>query len=147
MIELDAVCKQAAAQRAEGRSVVLATVVRVEGSSYRRPGARMLVAEDRWLAGCVSGGCLEADVVRRATFRLRDGKPVVVRYDSRSDDDIGWGFGLGCNGMIEVLLERLEAGYPFDPLSFAETCFADEQSGVIVTVFASHDPDVPVGAK
>lgn len=147
MTELHAVCRQAAAERAAGRSVVLATVVRVEGSSYRRPGARMLVAEDRWLAGCVSGGCLEADVIRRASFRLRGGRPVVVRYDSRSDDDIGWGFGLGCNGMIEVLLERIEADDPNDPLAFAASCFATDRSGVILTVLSSIDGSVAVGAR
>ncbi|MFO0737687.1 MAG: XdhC family protein [Labilithrix sp.] len=147
MIELDVVSREAAALRARGLPVLLATVVRVAGSSYRRPGARMLVAEDRWLAGCVSGGCLEADVVRRGEFRIRDGVPVVVRYDSTSDDDIGWGFGVGCNGVIEVMLERLAPDAPDDPLAFVRAVIDDESLGAMVTVFESRDPAVPIGAR
>lgn len=147
MIELDLVAREAAAVLARGVPVFLATVMRVAGSSYRRPGARMLVAEDRWLVGSVSGGCLEVDVLRRGPFRARDGAPVLVRYDSMSDDDIGWGFGAGCNGVVEVLLERLMPGAEHDPLAFAASCIAAEDRGVIVTVFETSDPSIPVGAR
>jgi len=135
---------------AESRALstyMLATVVRVSGSSYRRPGARMLVSGDRWIAGCVSGGCLEGDVLRRGAFRLRGGAPVVVTYDSRSDDDVAWGFGLGCNGVVSVLLENIDASTPLDPLRFADACFASESRGVLVTVYESADPRVPVGSR
>jgi xanthine/CO dehydrogenase XdhC/CoxF family maturation factor len=145
-IELDVIARDAAALRARGVPFVLATVVRVEGSSYRRAGARMLIAEARWIAGCVSGGCLEADVVRRAEFRTRDG-PAVVRYDSTSDDGIGWGVGLGCNGVVEVLLERIDDGTALDPTRFVEECLASEDRGVIATVFASGDDAIRVGAR
>src|SRR4051794_23392848 len=101
MSELDVVVREAAALRKSNTPFLLATVVAVHGSSYRRPGARMIVADDRWVAGCVSGGCLEGDVVLRGAHRTRHGAPVVVRYDSTSDDEIGWGFGLGCNGVVE----------------------------------------------
>lgn len=124
---------------------LLATVVRVEGSSYRRPGARMLVAGDRWLAGCVSGGCLEGDVMLRGAHRCRDG-PVVVTYDSTSDDG-SEPFGLGCNGIVDVLLEHVPAGATNDALAFAAACFAREQPGVLVTAIRSTRPDVPVGAR
>lgn len=148
-IELDLITREAAALQARGSGALLATVVRVAGSSYRRPGARMLVADDRWLAGCVSGGCLEGDVMRRGDFRLRSGAPVVVRYDSTSDDDIGWGFGVGCNGVVEILLERIpeQGSATEDPLAFARACIAAEDVGVMVTVFESTDATVPVGAR
>jgi xanthine/CO dehydrogenase XdhC/CoxF family maturation factor/CTP:molybdopterin cytidylyltransferase MocA len=121
---------------------LLATVVRVEGSSYRRPGARMLVAGDRWLAGCVSGGCLEGDVMLRGMHRCKDG-PVVVTYDSTDGEP----YGLGCNGIVDVLLEHVPAGTTNDAIAFAAQCFAREQSGVLVTVIRSTREDVPVGAR
>src|SRR5215207_7425624 len=96
---------------------LLATVVRVEGSSYRRPGARLLVAGDRWLAGCVSGGCLEDDVMLRGEHRCRDGAALVT-YDSTGDDDgKHWGVALGCHGVVDVLLERVAAGSSHDALT------------------------------
>ncbi len=124
---------------------LLATVVRVDGSSYRRPGARMLVAGDRWLAGCVSGGCLEGDVMLRGVHRCKDG-PVVVTYDSTSEDG-SEPYGLGCNGIVDVLLEHVPAGVTNDALAFAAQCFAAERTGVLVTVITSSRADVPVGAR
>ena len=147
MIELDVICRRASVRRQAGEELLLATVVRIEGSSYRRPGARMLVGHESWLSGCVSGGCLEDDVVRRAEFRLRGARAVVARYDSMSDDEIGWGFGVGCNGLVEILIERLDEASPTDPLSFAEECFAREEGGVMATVFVSPEESVPVGAR
>lgn len=83
----------AKAEQGGGDPLVLATVVRVSGSTYRRPGARMLLAGGRWLAGAVSGGCLEADVARKALWRTANG-PAIVTYDATVDDDeVTWGFG------------------------------------------------------
>jgi xanthine dehydrogenase accessory factor len=147
MSELDVIVREAAALRREGAPFLLATVVAVRGSSYRRPGARMIVSGDRWVAGCVSGGCLEGDVVRRGAHRIRHGAPVVVTYDSRSDDEIGWGFGLGCNGVVDVMLEEIHPTTAIDPLLFVSDCIAAETRGVLVTVFRSEDPSVPVGAR
>ena len=83
---------------------VLATVVAVEGSSYRRPGARMLLAQDGRRAGTVSGGCLEAEVAKRAWWLTANG-PVVERY-STLDDDGDLPYGSGCGGVVSILLER-----------------------------------------
>ena len=89
-----------------GEPAALATVVRVQGSSYRLPGARMLVDAAGRRTGSVSGGCLEADVARRGRL-LTDAEPSqLVNYDS-NDIDAAWGFGLGCNGSIDVFIERL----------------------------------------
>src|SRR3954454_17227770 len=89
-------------------SAVLATVVRVEGSSYRLPGARMLIDAAGTRTGSVSGGCLEADIARRGRVLTADRPRELVHYDG-SDEDVAWGFGLGCNGSIDVLVERLNA--------------------------------------
>ena len=81
-----------------GADYVLATVVAVEGSSYRKPGARMLLAQDGRRAGTVSGGCLEAEVARRAWWLTTNG-PTVERY-STEDDDGDRPFGSGCGGVV-----------------------------------------------
>src|SRR5215469_15799487 len=87
-----------------GTEYVLATVVEVQGSSYRRPGARMLLAQDGRRAGTVSGGCLEAEVAKRAWWLTANG-PVVERY-STLDDDGDLPYGSGCGGVVYILLER-----------------------------------------
>ena len=110
-----------------GDDFVIATVVEVRGSAYRRPGARMLVTRERWIAGSVSGGCLEGDILHKGFWRAARG-PVVVTYDSTvevsdSEDELRAGLGLGCNGIVDVLLERA-ADTAIDPLAILETCFA-----------------------
>ena len=85
---------------------VLATLVAVEGSSYRRPGARMWVEPERRI-GSLSGGCLEEDLVERAKPVAATGRAELVVYDTQADDDILWGVGLGCHGVVRILLERI----------------------------------------
>lgn len=89
------------------QAAVLATVVKVEGSSYRRAGARMLILPDGRHVGSISGGCLERHVVERAWWLTERDGAVVCRYDTSADEDAQWAFGLGCNGVVHVLLERL----------------------------------------
>ncbi|WP_437573258.1 NTP transferase domain-containing protein [Sorangium sp. So ce887] len=146
MNEIERIVREAAALATERSPFLLATVVRVSGSSYRRPGARMLVAGDRWLSGCVSGGCLEGDVMLRGEHRCRDGA-VVVTYDSTTEDGEAWGVGLGCNGVVDVLLEHVAAGATHDALAFAGACFAEETTGTLVTVIRSTACAVRVGAR
>jgi xanthine/CO dehydrogenase XdhC/CoxF family maturation factor len=105
----------------------------------------MLIAEHRWIAGSVSGGCLERDVLFRGAFHTRDHAAAVVRYDSTSDFE--GSIGLGCNGVVDVLLERIDERTELDPTRFIADCFAAEEKGALVTVFASDDPGVPVGAR
>jgi xanthine dehydrogenase accessory factor len=92
----------------ESQVSVLATVVRTEGSTYRRIGARMVVLADGSHVGAVSAGCLEADLVLRAEAVRESGTAELVTYDTRSADDLIWGFGLGCGGLTELLLEPLD---------------------------------------
>ena len=89
------------------RKAALATVVKVRGSSYRSPGARMLITDDgRWV-GSISGGCLEGDALRKARQVMNDGKCITVTYDTREESNQNLGIGLGCNGVIDVLIEPL----------------------------------------
>src|SRR4051794_18163192 len=92
-----------------GDQAVLATVVKTQGSSYRLPGARMLIARSGLRAGSVSGGCLEEDLVKRAWWLTESGA-MIRRYDTTPDGEIAAEYGLGCNGIIHVLLERISAG-------------------------------------
>lgn len=85
----------------------LATLVRVDGSSYRRPGARLLLAADGRRAGSISGGCLEDDVAAHASEVLAGGAARTVTYDTTTENDQVWGVGLGCHGVVYVLVEGL----------------------------------------
>ncbi len=103
MSELDDVLAALAATDGEG--VALATVVAAQGSTYRRAGARLVVGSEGELVGNISGGCLEGDVVQTAAEVLVSGRPRLLHFDLTADDEVVWGWGLGCNGVIEVLVE------------------------------------------
>src|SRR5688572_5519912 len=99
------------AANVRGERCALATVVSVEGSSYRRPGARMLVCETGASTGTISAGCLENDVIEHAMRVLQTGAAKLVEYDTAStSDEMAWGLGLGCNGIVRVLVEPLASG-------------------------------------
>lgn len=85
----------------------MATLVTVEGSSYRRPGARLVLTADGRRIGSISGGCLEEDILARARAVTETGRAEVVIYDTTSENDLVWGVGLGCHGVVRVLLEPL----------------------------------------
>ncbi len=97
----------------DSKPSVLATLVSVSGSSYRRPGARLLIAADKGRTGSISGGCLEEDVVARAARVHATGQADAVVYDTTSENDLVWGVGLGCHGIVRVLLEKLPARPPW----------------------------------
>ncbi|HWA85101.1 MAG TPA: XdhC/CoxI family protein [Opitutus sp.] len=86
---------------------VLATLVTVSGSSYRRPGARSLITAAGLRLGSISGGCLEEDVMARARRVSATGRPELALYDTTTENDLVWGVGLGCHGVVQVLLEKL----------------------------------------
>ncbi|MDQ4035383.1 MAG: XdhC family protein [Chloroflexota bacterium] len=105
MSELDDLLEGADASRSRGEPFALATVVAVRGSSYRRPGARLLVPADGAPTGLVSGGCLEEEAARLAREALRLDAPVMVTVDHSAEGDELWGLGLGCRGVIDLLAE------------------------------------------
>ena len=117
------------------QTAALATLVKVEGSAYRRPGARMLITSDGQV-GTISGGCLESDVVMRSQEVLETGIPTLVKYDTTSEDDLIWGLGLGCQGVAYILIERLNAEQ-LNALSVIENCLSTKQAGAVATVFSA----------
>jgi len=107
MSELLRVAEALTRAAAEGQVSVLATVVRTEGSTYRRLGARLVALPDGSHVGSVSAGCMEADIVLRAAGVRASGIMELMTYDTRSPEDLIWGSGSGCGGMTELLLEPL----------------------------------------
>jgi xanthine/CO dehydrogenase XdhC/CoxF family maturation factor len=94
---------------AAGDAGVLATLVATSGSTYRKPGARMLILPDGAVVGLLSGGCLESDLGIHAAQVRASGRPRAVEYDMRGPDDLLFGIGAGCEGAMRVLLEPLVA--------------------------------------
>lgn len=93
---------------APDEKAILATVVDVVGSGYRRPGARMLIDKNGYGIGTVSGGCLEADVLERAKKVLQTGEPIVITYDTTKAENSVFGLGMGCRGIVRILLEGVK---------------------------------------
>jgi len=77
--------------------------------------------------GAISGGCLEADVLERAQQVMQSGQSIVVTYGTTAEKDIVWGLGLGCNGVVQVLIEHIEINSTSCPLAFVQKCFDDKQ--------------------
>ncbi|HKI05831.1 MAG TPA: XdhC family protein [Thermoanaerobaculia bacterium] len=108
--ETEEVFSRLAELKAAGRRAVLATVVRIVGSAYRRPGAKFLIEDTGDTLGSVSGGCLEADVREVAKSVLATGKPSLRHYSTGADEDVVWGLGLGCNGLVDVFVQPATEG-------------------------------------
>jgi xanthine dehydrogenase accessory factor len=133
------------AARDRGEPLVLATVARTLGSTYRKAGAQMLLAGDGRAAGLLSGGCLETDLMERARSVLA-GSPVVADYDTRSSDDLIWGIGLGCEGAMTILLTRLDRANDYQPFAFVESCRRRGVAGNFALVTQSTNAVHPLGA-
>jgi xanthine dehydrogenase accessory factor len=115
------------------RKAAIATVVRVRGSSYRSPGARMLITDDgRWV-GSISGGCLEGDALRKARQVMTENKAITVTYDTNEDSNQNLGIGLGCNGIIDVLIEPAAGA-----IRFFEQIVKIEKPVALATVFSGN---------
>ena len=108
MKELILVIQQVKELQQAGLKFVLATVVRVDGSAYRRPGARMLIAEDGNWWGGISGGCLEGDILKKAQLALFSQSYKSITYDTREEDPFALGIGLGCQGVIEIFINPFQ---------------------------------------
>ncbi|AHG04153.1 cytochrome oxidase I [Halobacterium sp. DL1] len=121
-------------------TAAVATVVGVEGSAYRRPGAKLLAPADDDALGAITAGCLEGPVAELAADARQTGAAAVETFDLMDEDE--WGLGLGCNGIIDVLVEPLDDSY--DPLLDA---LAEREPATVLTVVESDDEAVPVGAR
>ena len=130
----------------DGEKVVLATVVDVRGSSYRLPGAKMLIGESGETVGTVSGGCLEADVLERAKKVLKDGKAQIFRYDTTENEDSVFSLNMGCRGIIRILLEPVEDENFI--LNIFENSFENRKNHSIITLIsADSDENLQIGGK
>lgn len=117
-----------------GKKAALATVVKVEGSAYRRPGARMLIMEDGKWKGSVSGGCLEGDALKKARKVMNGNEVELITYDTREEGAHDLYLGLGCHGKIEILLEPLPEEGPENPILALQSFFDKGKEGVLATV-------------
>lgn len=114
-------------ERRRGEPLALATLVRARGSSYRRPGARMLIATEGSFVGTLSGGCLEEEVALRAQEVIETGIPILLRFDTR--------LRYGCNGTIDIFIEKLEPAV-LEKIAAAQR---SRQRSVVATIFENHD--------
>ena len=131
---------------ASGQRMALATIVAVRGSTYRRPGARLLVPEEGSPIGNISGGCLEGDVADLARVVIQEGQARLAGWDLTADDDAVWGLGLGCNGAIEVFIEPADRAA--EAARALRTALEEERPISLVTVIESAGPDAIVpGAR
>jgi xanthine/CO dehydrogenase XdhC/CoxF family maturation factor len=133
------------AEHNNDQSLVLATVTATEGSSYRKPGAMMLIRKNNQFAGLISGGCLEGDLVEHAATVFKDGQPRSVCYDLSADDQAIWGLGLGCGGIVHLLLLRLDRdrNFGFLPGLFEAL---DRRSRCVLALAHQSSPEIPAGA-
>jgi xanthine dehydrogenase accessory factor len=124
----------------DGKRAALATVVRVEGSSYRRPGARMLVTDDGMLTGAISGGCLEGDALRKALSAINQQENKLVTYDTTDEDDAKFGVQLGCNGIVHILFEPIDVSSKLNPIALLKTLTLKRSNAIIATMFSLSNP-------
>lgn len=124
----------------------LATVVKVRGSSYRSPGARMLITDDGKWVGSISGGCLEGDALRKARAVMQSNLPTTVTYDTREESNQNLGIGLGCNGVIDVLIEPVNIQDDQHPITLYESVIRMNTPVALATIFNS-SIDGTVGRK
>jgi xanthine dehydrogenase accessory factor len=119
----------------EKTKAALATVVRVEGSSYRRTGARMLVMDDGVWVGGISGGCLEGDALKRARFAITRSESTLITYDTTEDDEHQIGVGLGCNGIIDVLFTPIDYNSEKNPVEILKSCMESRRkTHILITI-------------
>lgn len=135
MREIKAILDTGEKCRTNGSDCVLATVVHVEGSSYRRAGARMLIDELGNMTGAISGGCLEGDALKKALLALHQNQNKLVTYDTSDENDAVIGAQLGCNGVIQVLFEPIDFEKETNPLTLLRKGFESKLNHVIGTFF------------
>ncbi|MGA7539510.1 MAG: XdhC family protein [Steroidobacteraceae bacterium] len=132
-------------ERAAGRAMALGILAHTAGSTYRKPGAMLLIAEDGEYAGLISGGCLEGDLGERARAVIELGQASLVTYDLRNSDDLVWGLGLGCEGAMHILLLRVGPREAWQPLAHLAAALAGHTPTAIGVVTESRDGRIPAG--
>jgi xanthine/CO dehydrogenase XdhC/CoxF family maturation factor len=146
MHELQAIINAFETSQQQGETTFLATIVNTLGSTYRQKGAKMLITETGEMVGTLSGGCVENDIWQY-TKQIKN-KPLLISYDATSEEDLIWGFGLGCNGAVQILLEKLDCLNHLSPLNLIIQCLKHKKYGAIATIFAVEgEIDVKIGSR
>lgn len=135
MQELQDILKTYDALKQSGKTGALATIMKVQGSTYRRPGAQMLITDEGKTIGTVSGGCLEADVAEKSKKIIASGQPATVVYDMTAEGDAVWGLNQGCNGVVHLLVEPIPSPNTVAHLEFVAKCLNERITGIVATVF------------
>lgn len=142
MKEIKTILEQLKIATDKGIKTVLATVVNVHGSSYRRTGARMLILENGFWFGSVSGGCLEGDVINKASEIFKNGKTQLFKYDTRQNAKNSFGMGYGCNGLLEILLEPISYHENNSAYTVLKQISTESELQGLSTVFFSEDESI-----
>ena len=146
MHELQAILNAFEASKQKRKTTFLATIVNTFGSTYRQKGAKMLITETGEMIGTLSGGCVENDIWQYTKQIINE--PLLISYDSTSDEDLVWGFGLGCNGVVQILLEKLDRVNNLSPLNLMAQCLQNKQQGAIATIFSVEGTiNVKIGSR
>ncbi len=134
------------AHRQRQAPLVLATVVETQGSTYSKAGALMLIDEHGIFQGMLSGGCLEGDLAIRAQVVLESGQAQLVTYDLAADNDELWGLGVGCDGVMKVLLQPLADSQTYEPFATILAALNGDDAAVVSTIVESSLPSAPVAS-
>ena len=132
--------------RVENRTLVMITVYATEGSTYSKPGHRIIIADNGDYRGLVSGGCLEGDLAEHASQVITTGESQAITYDLRDEADELFGLGIGCNGVIEVLLQRLRPESNYEPYHTIAHSQRSDRPAITAVVIRSADPVLIPGA-
>ena len=133
-------------ERAAGRALALAIVVQTRGSTYRKPGALMLIERGGGYAGLLSGGCLESDLREHASRVIDTGKAHLVTYDTGGTDDALWGLGVGCEGAMQILLLQVGPANDWQPLTWFADAHAQRRPAAAAVVVESDRVGLPAGS-
>ena len=131
---------------ASEESLVLVTIIATQGSTYRKPGAMMLISRDDSFEGMISGGCLEGDLLHHAAEVFRNGEAKFVTYDMHAGDDLVWSLGLGCDGVIHLLLQRLDREHSFEFLEQLEASHA-ARCAVLLALTTQSNGSLPLATS
>ncbi|MGD1953245.1 MAG: XdhC family protein [Leptolyngbyaceae cyanobacterium] len=147
MHELEAIVLANKKSWQKGETTFLATIVNTVGSTYRQKGAKMLIQETGKMVGTLSGGCVENDIFQYTQQIIRES--LVIEYDAtKAEEDLSWGFGLGCNGRVIILLEKLNQANTLSPLNLVSQCLNKNKTGAISTIFSvTGTIDLKIGSR
>jgi xanthine dehydrogenase accessory factor len=133
-------------ERSDAHAMVMATVLRTDGPTYSKPGALMLISDGGEYAGILTGGCLEGDLSERSRAVLGQGAGMIVSFDMRGPDDLLFGLGTGCEGAMDILLQRLDARHSWQPMDRLVQAWRAQQAASLVLVGRSGDAHWPAGS-